>query len=68
MLGEFGIADIMYAPAAVRFVTYGVAPKLEEADAYARHILAHPLVLEWLALGADDAEIAACELGGTGTA
>lgn len=65
LLGEFGIADIMFAPPAVRFVTYGVTLD-REAHGYVRRLLAHPLVLEWLELGSDDAVIPACELGGEG--
>lgn len=63
LLGEFGVADIMFAPPAVRFRTYGVA--LEgETSAYSRRILDHPLIAEWFSLGASDSVIAACEVGG----
>jgi len=46
LLGDFSIADIMYAPVATRFKTYGV--DLDgAAKAYADAILSHPLMLEW---------------------
>ncbi len=62
LLGEFGIADIMFAPTAARFVTYGVDVRPEARDYYQR-LLAHPLVAEWFALGQADAVIPACEVG-----
>lgn len=62
MLGAFGIADIMYAPPAVRFVTYGVELRPELRD-YHQRLLAHPLLAEWFALGEADAVIPACEVG-----
>lgn len=67
LLGEFGVADIMFAPPAIRFVTYGVALD-GVAESYSRRLLGHPLVREWLTLGQADAVIPACELGGTGIA
>jgi glutathione S-transferase len=46
LFGEFTIADIMYAPVALRFITYGVSlGPLEQA--YAEAIQAHPAVREW---------------------
>lgn len=62
LMGEFGIADIMYAPPAVRFVTYGVDVRAEARD-YHQRLLEHPLVTEWLALGQADDIIPACEMG-----
>jgi glutathione S-transferase len=47
LFGEFSIADAMYAPVATRFHTYDV--KLDsESAAYARRVLAHPFVIEWM--------------------
>lgn len=48
LFGEFSMADCMYAPVATRFQTYGV--KLDPlCAAYAKRILAHPYVVEWIA-------------------
>lgn len=63
LLGEFGMADIMFAPVAVRFRTYGVeiSPDLERVW---RSILDHPLCLEWFAAGAAEEEmVPVCEVG-----
>src|SRR5690606_13560788 len=62
LLGEFGIADIMLAPPAIRFVTYGVELRADVRDYHAR-LLEQPLVAEWLALGRSDETIPACEIG-----
>lgn len=53
LFGDFGAADIMFAPVVTRFRTYGVAIS-PAAQAYADAILAHPWMVEWLA--AADAE------------
>jgi glutathione S-transferase len=50
LFGEFGGADIIFAPIATRFQTYGVTLS-GAAAAYQERILAHPLVREWLRLG-----------------
>lgn len=62
LLGEFGIADIMFAPPAVRFVTYGVEVRAEIHD-YHQRLLKHPLLAECLAQGQVDEVIPACEVG-----
>ena len=47
LFGEFSIADAMYAPVATRFQTYDV--KLDPVcAAYAKRVLAHPFVVEWI--------------------
>ena len=46
LFGAFGIADAFFAPVAFRFQTYGVVPQ-DEAGAYWRRLLGHPLVREW---------------------
>lgn len=47
LFGDFSIADAMYAPVVLRFVSYGVP--LEETDrAYADTILALPPLVDWL--------------------
>jgi glutathione S-transferase len=56
LLGGFSGADIMFAPVATRFLTYGVALETQAA-AYGARLLAHPLVSEWLALGAAETAV-----------
>jgi glutathione S-transferase len=47
LFGEFSIADAMYAPVATRFQTYDV--RLDPVcAAYARRVLDHPFVMEWI--------------------
>lgn len=50
LFDEFSAADIVFAPVATRFVTYGVE-LTGKARTYQETILQHPLVLEWLAMG-----------------
>jgi glutathione S-transferase len=51
LFDEFCGADIMFSPIATCFQTYGVQPTGAALD-YQRNILGHPLVVEWLRLGA----------------
>jgi glutathione S-transferase len=46
----------MFAPVATRFLTYGVE-LAGPARAYQDALLAHPLVAEWLALGAAETDV-----------
>ncbi len=46
LFGEFGAADMMYAPVASRFRTYGIQLS-PISQAYVDSILNHPLVLQW---------------------
>ena len=63
LAGAFGIADIMFAPVASRFRTYGVTLEAPAAG-YGAALLRHPLVERWFAEGADEAEtIADAEIG-----
>ncbi|HEX5183000.1 MAG TPA: VOC family protein [Allosphingosinicella sp.] len=55
LFGEFGAADIMFAPVATRFQTYGIILP-QPASAYQARLLAHPLVASWLALGAAETD------------
>jgi glutathione S-transferase len=50
----YGAADIMFAPVASRFTTYGV-PLSPESEAYRARAMAHPFMAEWIA--AADAEV-----------
>ncbi|WP_407334059.1 glutathione S-transferase family protein [Enterovibrio sp. 27052020O] len=47
LFGEFSIADVMYAPVALRFVTYGVALS-PLAQAYSDLVLSNPAVQQWV--------------------
>lgn len=56
LFGQFSIADVMYAPVALRFVTYGV--ELEGvAKEYMSAIIAHPAVQAWVAEGIAEQDI-----------
>ena len=56
LFGDFGGADIMFAPIATRFQTYGV--QLEGlAKGYVDRLIEHPLVAEWLRLGAEESDV-----------
>ena len=55
LAGEFGIGDIMFAPVASRFRTYGVT-LASPAGEYGAALLGHPLVERWFAEGAGEAE------------
>jgi glutathione S-transferase len=62
LAGEFGTGDIMYAPVAARFRTYGVTLG-GAAEEYRTRLLEHPLVLQWYADGADSEVLAGGEAG-----
>jgi len=59
LAGEFGTADVMFAPVASRFRTYGVE-LTGAAEIYRRAILEHPLVAQWFAEGANESESVRC--------
>ena len=46
LFGDFGIADVMFAPVALRFVTYGI-PLNPPARAFVERVLQLPLIQEW---------------------
>jgi glutathione S-transferase len=50
LFGRFCAADIMFAPVASRFKTYGVSVSGQAAH-YLKELLSHPLVTEWFDLG-----------------
>lgn len=54
LFGEFGAADIMYAPVVSRFATYSI-PLPRFAAAYSQAVIAHPFVQDWIA-GAQEEE------------
>ena len=47
LFGEFGAADIMFAPVCTRVVTYSV-PVPRFAAAYVEAMLGHPWLVEWI--------------------
>ena len=56
LFGAFGGADMMFAPIATRFQTYGV--QLEgEAGEYMDQLLGHSLVAEWLRLSETETDV-----------
>jgi glutathione S-transferase len=48
LFGEFGAADIMFAPVVTRFITYSL-PVARFAHAYIRAVIAHPFMQDWIA-------------------
>ena len=54
LFGEFGAADIMYAPVCTRIVTYSL-PVARFAGAYIEAVLRHPFMQDWIA-GAQEEE------------
>jgi glutathione S-transferase len=56
LFGEFGIADAMYAPVAVRFLTYGVAPR-DRAGEWMHAVIDHPAMAEWAAAAREEPEV-----------
>ena len=54
LFGEFGAADIMFAPVITRFATYSI-PVPADACAYIDAVLAHPFMQDW-AKGAREEE------------
>jgi len=64
LLGEYSLADAMYAPVALRFATYG-AQLSAVAAAYLQAVLADPAMGEWIAAArAEPWVIAREETGG----
>ncbi|NJM56362.1 MAG: glutathione S-transferase family protein [Synechococcales cyanobacterium RU_4_20] len=55
LFGEFSIADAMYAPVVLRFVTYGVELNAIE-QAYREAVLNLPALQDWLAAGLAETE------------
>lgn len=47
LFGEFGAADIMYAPVITRFVSYSL-PIARFAQSYGQAIISHPFMQEWI--------------------
>ena len=56
LFGRFGIADAMFAPVALRFVTYGIALDAD-ARAYVDQVLGLAGIREWLSAAAAETEV-----------
>ena len=54
LFGQFSIADVMYAPVASRFQTYGIALS-DSAGEYRDTVLSHPAMKQWYADAAQEA-------------
>ena len=64
LFGDFGVADAMFAPVAVRFLTYGVDTPPETGD-WCRRIINHTALAEWIkAAEAENEVIEREEVGG----
>jgi glutathione S-transferase len=56
LFGEFSVADAMFAPVALRFVTYGV-PLAATSQAYVDRISSLPAVRRWLRESEQESEV-----------
>jgi len=56
LFGSFSIADCMFAPVALRFMTYGISLS-PTSQAYFEAVLAHPAIVKWLAAASEETEI-----------
>ena len=56
LFGKFCAADVMFAPVASRFQTYGVC-LTDQPARYLAQMLSHPLVEEWFALGERETDV-----------
>ena len=56
LLGEFSVADAMYAPVATRFKTYAVALSAP-SQSYVERLLALPAMQDWYAAAAAETEV-----------
>lgn len=65
LFGEFSIADAMYAPVALRFMTYGFEPG-GDAGAWVANIASHPAIIEWTDAAQTELEIIEAEEVGLG--
>ena len=59
LFGRFTIADVFYAPVALRFESYGIA-LAPQSEAYKAQVLAHPAIQAWVAAAHEETEVLAC--------
>jgi glutathione S-transferase len=56
LFGDYSIADAMFAPVVLRFVTYGI--ELNELEqAYVRITLDNPHIIQWIEAGTQEKEV-----------
>jgi glutathione S-transferase len=55
LFGDFSIADIMFAPVALRFLTYAI-PLSEPAAEFQHAVVGHPRIAEWVAMAKAEPE------------
>ena len=53
LFGQFGAADVMFAPVVTRFVTYSL-PVARFAPAYMQAVLLHPFMQDWIAAAQEE--------------
>ena len=63
LFGEFSIADVMYAPVALRFATYQPTISAESAE-YVQTVLNHPAIKAWVADSFNEVEVIEAEEAG----
>ncbi|NKB32946.1 MAG: glutathione S-transferase [Pseudomonadales bacterium] len=56
LFGQFSLADCMFAPVAMRFVTYGVA-LTDSSQAYLESLLSNAAIKQWCSEAKNEAEI-----------
>lgn len=56
LFGDFSLADVVYAPVALRFVTYQV-PLTDQARRFVNAVQALPSIQTWVADSADESEV-----------
>ncbi|MCO7190860.1 MULTISPECIES: glutathione S-transferase family protein [unclassified Pseudoalteromonas] len=64
LFGEWSIADAMFAPVVMRFITYGIEPG-PEATAYMEKVLACPAIQRWRADALLEQDIVPSDEAGT---
>lgn len=55
LFGQLSLADVLYAPVALRFVTYSIEVS-ERARGFVEAVVANPLVEEWVSAARDEPE------------
>ncbi len=60
LFGDFSIADCMYAPVVMRFITYNIAVS-ETSSIYINNLRAHPKIQLWIEQAMAETETINCE-------
>ncbi|KXF82931.1 glutathione S-transferase family protein [Enterovibrio coralii] len=56
LFGDFSIADVMYAPVVLRFITYGVTLS-DDAQRYATHVIQNAALQQWIEESQQDTSV-----------